>query len=379
MISKENILEIVEQAGAVSVSIYLPTHKKGEGVQQDSIRLKNMLREIEKEMSRSGLKATEIDPLLEEPGKLLDRPLFWQHNDNSLAMFITEDFFRLYRLPLDLDSRYLVDDTFLITPLLPMISLEGTFCILALSQGEVRLFKATRDTAERIELEESPSSMEDFQKYDVYEKSLSSASGGGGTRSMFHGWGDASIESKAVENYLKTIENEVTSIMRKRNDPLILAGMDEAVALYRKVNHYNRLMEESVRGNPDPKGGEQLRDEGWEVIRSFFLQDMYHDMERFGDLTGTGMRSEEINAIVEGAIHGRIETLFIPEGELAWGWYDEENDTVQRGRDRESPAHDLVNQAAILTLTQGGDVYVLNREEMPNGSHLAAIFRYSNS
>lgn len=376
MITRENILNLANQEHEVCVSIYLPTHEKGEEVQQDPIRLKNLLSDAKEQLKEHELTEQQIDDLLDEPQQLLNKPLFWQHNDKGLALFISEDNFEYFRIPHSFKERVMVDDHFLITPLVPMITLEGTFCILALSQKKVRLLKCTRATVEEIELDDSPTSMEEFKKYDVYEKNITSA-GSGGAASMFHGWGDGSVETNAVENYLKTVENEVTSILRKRNDPLILAGVDEAIAVYRNVNHYSRLMEQSITGNPDPKSDKQIKDEGWEVIQSYFLKDMYDDIKRFGDLSGSQKQSDNLTKIVEAAYYGKVESLFVPIGEHSWGWFDTERDTVHHSSEPRNGEHDLINMAAIKTLTQSGNVYALDKDEMPNGSSIAAIFRYA--
>lgn len=376
MITRESLINLIDQAHNPSISIFMPTHEKGEEVRQDPIRFKNLLTEAENQLKDQKVDPSKIEELLEEARKLLDKPLFWQHSDKGFAVFITEDLFVYYRLPLNFEERVLVEDHFLITPLLPIITLEGTFCILTLSQKNVRLLKATRDSVVQLDLKEAPTNMEEFQKYDVYEKSLSSASGAAGSKSMFHGWGDAGIDNKVLENYLKTIENEVTSILRKRNDPLILAGVDEVVAKYRQVNHYSRLMEQAITGNPDPKSDKQIRDEGWEVIKSYFLQEMYHDMERYGDLTGSDRQTNNLSQIVEASYYGKVDSLFVSIGEHSWGWFDEQRDTVHHSAKHQNGEYDLINAAAIKTLKQGGNVYAMKKEEMPHHSTIAAIFRY---
>lgn len=377
MITRDIILEIINNTVENSISIYLPTHTMGEQVQQDPIRLKNMLSDIEDELSSNGMKQNDIDDLLEEPRKLLDRPHFWQHSDKGLALFIGEDYFEYFRVPLDFRARYLIDDYFLVTPILPMISLEGTFCMLTVSQKNVRLLKATRDSVEQLQLNEAPADMEEFQKYDVVQRHLQHHSGDGKGTAIFHGQGagDGS-ERQIVEEYLKTIENEVTSILKKRNDPLILAGTDQAVSIYKKVNHYSRLMDSAVTSNPDPKSNEEVRDEGWEIIKSYFLKEMYDDINRFGDLSGTDKRSDNLSTIVEGAHYGKVDSLFIPIGEHTWGKFDETEDVVHLTEEKKNGAHDLINLAAIKTITQGGNVYALEKDEMPNNTSIAAIFRY---
>lgn len=378
MITRDDILGLAKQQNDVSISIYLPTHRKGEEVQQDPIRLKNLLAEARKQLKDKNVADKRIEKLLEEPRKLLDQPSFWRHNDKGLALFISEEDFEYYRIPHSFGERVMISDHFLITPLIPMISLEGSFCVLALSQKNIRLLKARRDSVEEIELQDAPESLEEFLKYDVNEAHLQHHSGQGDGLAVFHGQGGSKdTNTEEIISYLKAVENEVTSVMRKRNDPLILAGVNEAVAEYRKINHYSRLIEQAVSENPDPKSDEEIRDEGWKIIQSYFLQDMYNDIKRFGDLSGSEKQSDNLSNIVEAAYYGKVESLFVPVGEHSWGWFDEERDVVHHSTTPKDGEYDLINMAAIKTLTQSGNVYALKRDEMPNEAPIAAIFRYA--
>jgi hypothetical protein len=379
MITEETILTLVEEADNPSISIYLPTHVKGEEVKQDPIRFKNLLNKAEEQLQENKIDQTEIDALLKEPRKLLDQPLFWQHADKGLAVFITEDQFEYYRVPLNFKEQGLVEDHFLITPLLPMTTMDGTYCILTLSQKNIRLLKCTRDSVEPIALEETPTSLEEFLKYDVNEKHLQHHSGQGGkSRAIFHGQGGAEdTNTHEIINFLKTVENEVTSVLGKRNDPLVLVGSNEAVAEYKKVNHYSRLMDDTIITNPDPLSDEKINKKGWKVIKSFFVKGMYDDMERYADLTGSDKQSDNLSQVVEASYYGKVESLFVPIGEQSWGWFDRERDTVHHSAERQNGEHDLINMAAIKTLSQGGNVYALEKDDMPRQKSIAAIFRYA--
>lgn len=383
MITREDIVDLAKQEHNPSISIYLPTHKRGEEVQQDPIRLKNLLTETEEQLKDQNINDLKIEEMLKEPRELLDNPQFWQHNNKGLALFVSEEDFEYYRIPYSFKERVMVSSHFLITPLIPMITLEGTFCLLALSQKKVRLLHAIRESVIGITLEDAPTSMEEFLQYNVEEPSLQHHSGQGtgrvhGEGDIFHGQGsEGKTNYREAINYLKQIENEVTSIMRRRNDPLILVGMDQAVAEYRKVNHYSRVMDDAIIQNPDDQKDEDLRDKGWELIQSYFLQDMYNDIKRFGDLSGSEKQSENLTQIVEAAYYGRVDSLFVPIGEHSWGWFDQERDVVHHSKDQKNGEHDLINMAAIKTLTQSGDVYALEKDKMPNDSSIAAIFRYA--
>jgi hypothetical protein len=50
---------------------------------------------------------------------------------------------------------------------------------------------------------------------------------------------------------------------------------------------------------------------------------------------------------------------------------------VHHSAEQRNGEHDLINMAAIKTLTQGGDVYALEKEDMPQEASIAAIFRYA--
>ncbi len=69
MISKQTILDLARKSNDVCVSIYLPTHKMGEEVQQDPIRYKNLLVEAEKKLKEFEVPPQDIEDLLEEPRK----------------------------------------------------------------------------------------------------------------------------------------------------------------------------------------------------------------------------------------------------------------------------------------------------------------------
>lgn len=378
MITRDNILNLAKRELDVGISIFLPTHRKSDQIQQDSIRLKNLLSEAEEQLKEREISGNRIEKALEGPRKLLDQASFWRHNNKGLALFISEENFDYYRIPYRFDEQVMVSDHYLITPLIPMITLEGTFCTLALSQKNVRLFKCTRDSIEPIALEDTSTSLDEYLKYDVTEKHLQHHAGGEPGTAIFHGHGGTGeTNTRDIINFLKTVENEVTSIMQRRNDPLIIAGVKQAVAEYRKVNHYSRIVDKAIQENPDPLSDEEIGRRSWNIVKFHFLEDMYDDMERFADLSGSEKRSDNLSKIVEAAYYGRVDSLFVPIGEHSWGWFDQERDVVHHSATPKNGEHDLINMAAIKTLTQSGRVYALEKSEMPTSSSIAAIFRYA--
>jgi len=376
MVTREAIQELIEKANDYSVSIYLPTHRKNEAAQQDPIRFKNLLNKAAEELSGRGLRKEQIDEMLKPARGLITKSNFWLHQSDGLCVFITPDHFEYHQVPISFDEFIYVDNRFFITPLMPMLARDRTFYVLALSQKNVGLLECTRDDNRIVELPDIPHSMEEFQRFDIHEKHLHSRPSGPGAVA-FHGQGDAGDDNiKYIENFLKQVENGVTKYMKNQSEPLILAGVGEITSIYKKINHYNGLYENTVKGNTDEKNDKQIRKEAWKLIKPHLLRVIEDEKERYSDLMGSEKVSTNIEEVVKAAQYGKVETLFLPIGQNRWGKYDPENDQVLINGNRLDGDYDLFNYAATHTLTKKGQVFALDGEEMPDYSSIAAIFRY---
>ena len=375
MVSERKIRELINRSGDTLVTITMPTHKSGEDSKQDPIRFKNLISEAADKLKKKGLKENEVNSLLEGARDLLDQPIFWSHTDNSLAAYISEDGFEYFRLPYTLDSMVYLNDHFMITPLLPMMSMDGTFCVLAVSRQNARLLQCTRNEVEEITPQNVSTSVEEYLEVEP-EKQLQFHSGAKGQSAMFFGH-NANEEDKmvVVEQFMREFEKGVTPLMRERNDPMVLVGLKENVSLYKKVNNYGSLVEDAEVHNPDELQDQELRDKGWEVIQKHFLKDMYTSLNQFSEKVKEKV-SNNLSEIAEATVMGRTETIFISRDEKKWGVYDEDNHTVHYSSSPGSEDVELLNWLSITGYKNGSKVYILPKEEMPMHSTVAAEYRF---
>src|SRR5438874_2551260 len=131
--------ELLTGPNGPCISIYMPTHRRGEETQQDPIRFKNLVSETQKQLKAQGIAALECDALIEPLRRLQDDGIFWRHQSDALALFRSTDRFRYYRLPLTVKEQVLIQNEFHVTPLLPLMIGDEHFYILALSQQYPRL------------------------------------------------------------------------------------------------------------------------------------------------------------------------------------------------------------------------------------------------
>ena len=375
MVSEKTIQELIEKKSDVSVTITLPTHKKGEESKQDPIRFKNLLSEASEKIKEYNSKNGFADSLLKQARELLDKPLFWSHLDKGLAVYVSENRFDVYKLPYEVEEQVFVNNHFMITPLLPMTSMDGSFSVLAVSRQNIRLLRCTRNEVQDITPSEIPLSIEDYIEIDP-EKQLNFHSGSRGQKAVYFGHG-ANEEDKliVVEGFYREIEKEITRVIKQYDDPLILTGLTENIGIYKKVNSYNRVLDEVVKRNPDELTDKELKDKGWEIIQTFFLGDMYKSLENLKKSTNDKV-SNNLGEIVEATVMGKSQTIFISKGEKKWGFYDEVNHTVQYSNNPNGKDVELLNWLSITAFKTGSKVYILPKEEMPIRSTVAAEYRF---
>ena len=172
LLSKEELTALAEQQTSLAVSIFMLTHRVGREVQQNPIRLKNLLAEARQKLIDRGLRSPEANQFLEPAQTLVEDNGFWQHQRDGLAIFVTPGLFRTYRLPLPFEEQVVVNNHFYLKPVLPLLKDEGYFYILALSQNEVRLLRGTPYSVIEVEVEDMPQSLAEALKYDEPEKQL---------------------------------------------------------------------------------------------------------------------------------------------------------------------------------------------------------------
>jgi len=375
-LSKDELKLLIEKGRTPSLSIYMPTHRAGAEVQQNAIRLKNLLKEAEEGLLRGGRRAIEAEKFLEPVQALVKNSPFWR--SNGLALFLCPDFFRTYRLPVEFLPSVVLAERFNVKPLLPLFNTEGRFYVLALSQKDVRLLVCSRYGVKETRPEGLPRDIDEALKVDPAGKRLrsrSSSSGGTGPRGST-AWTDEMYTKENVLRYLQQIDKSLRAILKDERDPLIFAGVEYVFSLYREVNTYAGLAETAIIGNPDQASAEELHALALPVVEPRFRREQEEARVRYLQSIGTGLASNNLEEIVPAAHHGRIGYLFVEVGREKWGTFDSRTGKAVLHNGGREGDEDLIDFAAIHTLGAGGKVYAIERDRMPDREPVAALFRY---
>lgn len=379
-LSKDDLKALVQKRKDLCISIYMPTHRSGAETQQNQIRFKNLLREAEERLVASGMRPQDARNFLEKAQSLVNNILFWRQQRDSLAFFLSSDLFLYYNLPASIPDLIVVTDRFHLKPLLPVLSRDERFYILTLSQNEVKLYQGTGLSLREVELVGLPQGIDKALQADEPEKQVRFRSGGasGGDRgSMISGHG-ADIEDTKdnLLRYFRQVDRALKDILKDAHVPLILAGVDFLFPIYREINTYPGLLEENIAGNPKGLTTEGLRKEGFSLISTRCDQEIKDAANLYQQSQGTGLTSSDIKDILIAAQDGRVGVLFVPLGKELWGNFKRDAGQLTFSETAATGGEDLFDLAAILTSINGGRVFVLPPENIPDGLQIAALFRY---
>ncbi|MDZ8140800.1 MAG: hypothetical protein RM049_36840 [Nostoc sp. DedQUE04] len=388
LISKEEIKTLIEQPKGNCVSIYMPTHPAGPEVRQDPIRFKNLVREAEARLIDAGLEQEEAIALLEKSQEI-DTQEFWeQMGEQGLAIFISENIFRYYPLPIDFQELVVVTDRFHIKPLLPILNGNGRFYILALSQQDVRFFEGTRYSVKEVEVENLPKSVDEALQRDdtAKEGQFRIATSKGGTSNTFsqpgtfHGQGspDRDRRQEDILQFFQIVDRALYEKLKLQKAPLVLAGVEYLLPVYRQANTYQHLMDEAITGNPEILSALELHDQAWPIVEADFQKSQQAVLDQFHELFGgdTGKASNNLQEVISAAYYQRVDSLLVAVGQQQWGLFDPTSETVYLHPEKEAGDEDLLDFVAAHTLLNGGTVYAVPFEEIPYSTAVAAIYRY---
>lgn len=383
LLSGRDLRELVSHRSSSQVSILMPMHRGAES-RQDPIRLRNLLEQARERLLATGMRRAEAQQILAGGQRLLEDSGFWRSAGSGLALYMAADYFRYWRLPIELPQEVSCNSHFVIKPLLDLLTGDRVFFVLAISASAVRLLQCTAQAAREVSLEGLgvPANLADALQYDVRENQLqfhtaarTTAAAGWG-KPMFHGHGgyDDGLRKEQLEQFLLGVDRGLRAILHDQRAPLVLAGVKYLHAIYRRHNSYSNLLGPGLEGNPDRISADDLRRRAWEIVRPLAASQHRQAVEQFERAVSMGLASEEAQDVVTAAVEGRVGVLLVSPRSRVWGQYEPESGRVRLSPMRQLNDGDLSDLATVHTLLHGGTVY--SQVEEQAGKALAAIYRY---
>lgn len=360
------------------VSLYQPTHRSHPDNQQDPIRFRNTLQEMEASLKKE-YPAKVIEALLAKFQALAQDEGFWNHRTEGLVVLASADSFEVFDLQRPVAQLLVVADSFHLKPLLRTVQSADRYQILCLSRDEAKLYEGNRDALDPVDLGSMPSTIDAALGEELTEphRTVSSHGGGVGAPAMQHGQGSKKDEVDGDrDRFFRSIDRDILEHhSRPSGLPLMLVALAEYHAPFRAVSHNPQLMAEGLMTNPDALSLDQLRAEAWSKVEPQYHARLDKLVDGYQVAKNRQIGSDDFKEVAVAAVAGRISVLMVEAGRQEPGRIQADG-TIQTGDLAHPQTDDLLDDLAELTLRSKGEVVVVPAERMPSTTGLAATYRF---
>jgi len=382
VLSKEAFATLAIHQSACCISVYLPTHSSGVEVNQkmDVTAFKNSLQQITIQLKQKSIGETEIEKMLKPGYDLIRNEQFWLGMTDGFAAFISDGVFKYMKMPVSPKEEILINTSFYITPLLPIIGNTDYFYLLVLSKKQAKLYRGDAFGMYYVKVDELPKGVDDvvhFEEKDDQGLWRTGSSGAGGGAN-YHGIGAGKPDDKEnIAMYFDEIDETLFKyVLNRENVPLLLAGVEYLIPIYRSVAKYKPIWEDAVTGNKEHEDVNALYQLARKKMEPYFEERHTKALKAYWDQSATASTSSIASDVIPAAHYKQVWHLFVQQGEHIWGSFDEMNNKLTIHDTQQEGDECLIDKAVIKTILNAGEVHVLPKEKMPGQSKIAALMRY---
>ena len=387
VISKDEFKELASYQADGCVSIYIPTHSSGMEVNEkyDTLVFKNNVQKAKTQLINKGVDPRKVESMLAPAVELIRDEEFWNKQSRGLAVFLSENFFKLYKLPVTVKEEILVNSSFLLTPILPVMERRHRFYLLVLSKHACKFYEGDQFEMRKLEIEELPTGMDDVVPFELKEarqthRRAGAAAGPGATvGANFHGHGSGlSDEDEYLLQYLKEVVQTLwTEVLHNQQVPLVLASVDYGIAYYKQISNYKHIADVNLTGNFEHEDRNSLYMKVREKLTPYFRQYSNDALKNYYNHSAKELTTSIPEEVIPAACFAQVSDLFVQKDQRIWGSFDEANNSITINEEKQPDDECLINKAIVKTIMNGGEVHMLDKEKMPADSQVAAFMRYS--
>jgi len=374
-LTRERFTEIANFRDGYVVTIYLG---RPQNARDNKLNFSNRLKESETILEDRDTGKPHVEAVAGRARELLQNEDFWsRHQAHQLAFFLSKGGLRVMVLDQEVEPRRVVDISFYVTPLVHFLVDEKYFFINVVSKKGCSLYRADRSGINPVPVV-IPGEREDVKSIPEKDDAVVRTMEGGYQGGHFRGASEAKADDKTITSIFFEAIDDIfwKEVLHDENVPMLLAGVEYVVSLYRNVSDYKFIYEEYLKGNREQQDAQELYRDAMDVMRPFFDENLRKALEEYGERSATETTSTVLAEIIPAAYYGRVAHLFVQVGEHVWGAFDPDKNRLELDHSPDEGGEDLIDNAVEKTIINGGEVFLMEKDKMPADSKMAAIFRY---
>lgn len=356
---KRKLNELKSIVAENCITIILNTHRTAPDNLKDKIVLKNLITEAENRLLESTDKRVAAN--LIERIKKLEATIDHTHNLESLILFVNEDVSEIMRLPMKVEDRVIIGDTFATRDLMRTLHLNSRYYILVLGQGKARLIEAFNDKV--IKEVGKPFPFENQQLFGLSRQES----------------GNSKLLLDRMSEYFNQLDKKVNEVRKDTGLPVLICTDEANYHEYLKVaDHKDTIFQTFLSGSRLEDKDHAIVKDAWEIIKGYVTERNNKRITELEKATGSGNYLSDINDIWRSIKEGKVQTVFVEQGLFKPALL--KNDEIELVSEDKSDAQnyvdDILDELLELNMSFGGENVFLPKGELDKFNGYGAITRY---
>ena len=341
-----------------SITVILKTHRTFPDNNQDAILLKNLIKDAESRLlaEHSGREVQELIDKLNTLASSINH----RQNQESLILFVSNDVVDFVRLPIPVESRVVIDNTFATRDLIRGLHARAGYYVLVLSKDEARLIEASNDKVVQEFTDDFPF------KNEFSQVSKSELSDAGRLRNL-------------SAEFFNRVDKAVNQIRKENPMPVLIVSDQQNYHEYIKIaDEPKTILDFFLNGNKQTEKDFNIVSEAWNIVKEDVTK---RNNERKADLQKAVSANKflsDTNEIYQAIKQGKVQTLFVEQGLFQPVIMENDQITYVTDEDRNGKdvIDDIYDELIEMNLKHGGDVVFLPKGELNKFNGFAGITRY---
>tara|TARA_R100000353_G_scaffold172700_1_gene138167 strand:- start:2935 stop:4008 length:1074 start_codon:yes stop_codon:yes gene_type:complete len=341
------------------ITIIATTHRTKPDYLNDGLRLKNLIKQAEDRLLADVSKNTATK-LIEKLNKLAAE-IDHSKNLESLILFVNNDIAEYTRLPIKVEDRVVIDNTFATRDLVRAIHLETNYYILILSQDKIRLIEAMNDKV--VKEIGAPFPFENTQFFSKNREANAIAS----------------KQTSLTAEYFNQADKLVDHFRKDNPLPVLICGLEENRNEYLKIaDNKSSILNIFLNKNKINDAAHAIVSESWEVVKEYVVKQNNSRKEDLKKAVSENIFLSDTNEIWKAIKAGRVQTLFVEQGRFQPAVLKDDEIVYVTDAERSNPEviDDIYDEMIEENMKFGGDVVFLPKGKLSKFNGFGAITRY---
>jgi hypothetical protein len=382
----EEFKALAQIKGETCVSLYVPTSPLRTSAKFNRTAFKDLAKEALAQMKEAGVDKNKIavfeeqfahlagpehDVQDEDKIRKLQRakpdPIesFWHYQANGLAVLTTTSLTRMFRLPNAPKPLAEVADRLHLTPLIRAMTSPHDIFVLALAEESVRLIHAFANfPPERVQVPNLPKNAEEATRRPSFH-----------VRAPRRRLQNLEGEKVLLQKYVRQVEHTIYNVLSQQNAPLVLAAAEPMASMFRSLNTYPRLADETIEGNPEQRTDAELEDAAIPILDRLYSRELKAVIALYDQLKPR-RATTDVSYAAHAATAGAVDQLLVDLDAVIPGLVSDLDGTVTYAASDDAETYSVVDEVARRALSTGARVLGARKEELPDRAPLTAILRY---